>query len=93
MHHAPTRAMRRAPQALRTLDELPLAILSIQAAGASFSFTEEFAPAPTAAGSPPPPGSPPLRFVVQFESSGKWPDDLGCAADLDHVMTPRDHPT
>lgn len=53
-----------------------------QAASPSFSFTEEFPSLPAAAGAPPPPGSPPLNFVIQFESSGKWPDDLGAVQAL-----------
>ena len=35
-----------------------------------------------ALGAPPPPASPPLRFLIQFESTGKWPDDPGAIGAL-----------
>ena len=70
------RAYDKVASAIRTLEDLPLAIVSIQPCGASFAHTEEFPPAPAAPGAPPPLGSPLLRFVIIFESSGKWPDDL-----------------
>lgn len=75
-------AFDRLGGALRSLQGLPLSILAIRPAAAIFSHCEEFPPAPSALGAPPPPGSPPLRFVIQFESSGRWPADLGAVQAL-----------
>ena len=64
-------------RAIRGLQNLPLAILSVQPVSATFAQLEEFPPAAVPAGAPPPDGAPALRFCVQFESSGRWPDELG----------------
>lgn len=77
--------------AIRKLEGLPLAISSIQPMGAVFAHCEEFPPTAAEAeaavacatgvgGSTS--DSAVARFVVQFESSGRWPDDLEAVAAL-----------
>ena len=70
------RAFDTVSVAMRGLQGLPLMLLNIQPAAAAFCHCEPFPPAPTNQGAPPPAGSAPLGFVMQFESSGKWPADL-----------------
>ena len=61
---------------------LPLAIKSIQPASSALADIACFPPSPVPPGTPPPPGAAPLRFTIQFESSGKWPDSNGLIASL-----------
>ena len=61
---------------------LPLNIISVGATAAAFADLEPFPPSLVPAGAPPPAGSPTLCFSIQFESSGKWPDDLGAISAL-----------
>ena len=68
--------------AIRSLDGLPLAVTAVLPVGATFSHTEAFPPLPAAAGAPPAAGSPVLRFCVELEGSGKWPDDEEAVAAL-----------
>lgn len=81
-------AYEKLAAAIRKLSGLPLAISSIQPVGAIFAHCEEFAPtadeteaAASAAGGDAGAGAL-ARFVIQFESSGKWPDDLSAIAAL-----------
>uniref|UniRef100_A0A7S4BKK4 Nucleolar protein 6 n=1 Tax=Chrysotila carterae TaxID=13221 RepID=A0A7S4BKK4_CHRCT len=68
-------AFEKLSSKLRKLSDLPLMITSISSLGAVFSFTEEFPPPAVPTGQSPPIGAPVPQFVVQFESTGKWPDD------------------
>ena len=61
---------------------LPLAIKSIQPASSALADIACFPPSPVPPGTPPPPGAAPLRFTIQFESSGKGPDSIGLIASL-----------
>ena len=55
---------------------MPLAVLSISTTSAAFADTEPFPPTPVPPGSPPPLGAPNLSYTIQFESSGRWPDEM-----------------
>ena len=61
---------------------LPLAIRAVQPCSATFADLAPFPPSPVAPGTPPPAGAAALRFTLQFESSGKWPDNLDAIATL-----------
>ncbi|KAF3047615.1 hypothetical protein E8E12_010882 [Didymella heteroderae] len=54
---------------IRALEDLPLQLRSIRAADAQLRY---------ASAEPPTPGHAPASVVLQFEGSGRWPDDL-CA--------------
>ena len=57
-------------------------IMGLQATSPAFADAEPFPPLPVAAGATPPAGACALDFFISFESSGKWPDDLGAIAHL-----------
>jgi U3 small nucleolar RNA-associated protein 22 len=54
---------------IRDLEDLPLQLRSIRAADSQLRYSSVELPAP---------GHPPASVVLQFEGSGRWPDDL-CA--------------
>lgn len=86
-------AYEKIASAIRKLEGLPLAVASIQPVGAVFSHCEEFpftaleaeaalSAASAEDGEEPIDRSAVARFVVQFESSSKWPDELSAIAAL-----------
>ena len=64
------------------LEGLPLKLLAVQQIGGAFSHTEAFPTLPVALGAPPPPGAPLPKFLLSFESSGKWPNELDAVLSL-----------
>ncbi|RDX41283.1 Nrap protein [Lentinus brumalis] len=62
-------------------DQLPLAILNVSAASSALRYTEAFVPVAVPLASRPGLPSaashlPAMEIVVEFEKSGRWPDDL-----------------
>ena len=62
--------------------DLPLSIIGIHATSPAFADTEPFPPSAVSSGAPPPAGASALDFFLNFESSGKWPDDLEAISHL-----------